>query len=217
MIFIKKKNFLEGEELLYTPRLHWMYTVRHMLQSLPFFLILLILWSITESYAGSFVGLLGFNSVIIIRMTIRNVFLAALIIILLIFVWRILLYLGTEYGVTSKRLIIKKGVIRVSVAEIPTDRIESIYCLQGILGRIFHYGTICVSGIGGMKPMFYMVDRPYALRRKIVEIIEKNKTVTVVHGDLPRVQPVPKPEPMIEEEPLYRYGTFVRVIPNGGK
>jgi len=123
-------------------------------------------------------------------------------------------YLSIEYGVTNKRLIMKKGVIRLFVAEIPTDRIESIYCYQGLLGRIFRYGTLSISGIGGTLPVFKMVHRPYALRRKIVDIIEKNKTITVVHGALPKAAPpIPKPEPVAQEEPIYRYGTFVRVLP----
>jgi hypothetical protein len=99
------------------------------------------------------------------------------------------------------------------VAEIPFDRIESIYCIKGILGKIFHYGTICVSGVGGKMTAFYMVHKPFALRRKIVSIIEKNKLITVVQGDLPKPRPKPaKPEPVAEEEPIYRYGTFVRTV-----
>jgi membrane protein YdbS with pleckstrin-like domain len=133
-----------------------------------------------------------------------------------IFVCRIFLYLSAEYGVTNKRLIIKKGILRVVVAEIPTDRIESIYCVQGLFGRIFRYGTICVSGIGGKMPVFSMVCRPYALRRKIVDIIEKNKAITVVYGEMSKVRPQarPKPEPKVKPEPISRYGTFVRVLPD---
>lgn len=209
MKFIRKKNFQEGEELLYVPKLHWMYTVRHMVKSLPFFLILLILWSVVRRYAAR--DLFGIETVLMLGV-IKNLFLAALLIILLIFVWRIFVYLYTEYGVTNKRLMIKRGIIRLFTAEIPTDRIESIYCYQGLLGRIFNYGTIFISGIGGKMPVFYMVWRPYTLRKKIFEIIEKNKTITVIHGDLPKVKPSAKPEPAAEEEPINRYGTFVRVI-----
>jgi uncharacterized membrane protein YdbT with pleckstrin-like domain len=113
----------------------------------------------------------------------------------------------------------KKGIIWVKSTEIPTDRIESIYCVQGILGRLFNYGTICISGIGGTKPVFHMVSKPYGLRRRIVEIIEKNKAITVVHGDLPvEEKPVEaKPKQEVEKEPLYRYGTFVRVLSNNQK
>ena len=44
MRFIRKKNLGEGEEILYTPRLHWFYVVKYMIQSLPFFLVLVVLW-----------------------------------------------------------------------------------------------------------------------------------------------------------------------------
>lgn len=212
MKFIKKKNLQEGEELLYIPRLHWMFTIKHILQSLPFFLILLCLGIAADSIAA-FLGLAMDPTIpLIIRGAVKYVFLFSLVLVVLDFVWRIFQYLCTEYGVTNRRLIIKKGVIRLAVAEIPTDRIESIYCFQTLFGRIFHYGTVYISGIGGKQPMFYMVSKPYALRRKITKIMEKNKAITVVHGELPgRKVPVVK-EP--EEEPIYRYGSFVRVMPD---
>jgi membrane protein YdbS with pleckstrin-like domain len=214
MKFIKKRNLLETEELLYKPQLHWMYTIRHMVLSVPFFLLLLFFWAVLRRHAGFFGWPEQFVSAAVIRLmftAVRCVFFTAVALVLLVFVWRIFLYLSTEYGVTNKRLIIKRGNIRLVIAEIPFDRIESIYCLRGIMGRIFNYGTICVSGVGGMMPVFYMVSRPFALRRKIADIIEKNKVVTVVHGGLPKPEPVPKKEPA--EEPVYRYGTFVRVLP----
>jgi len=207
MKFIKKKNLREGEEILYIPQLHWIYVVKPLLYSLPFFLLLLVLWFADDSLVSASmqgVTALPFHDLI------KQVFLAGLLVVLAAFICRILIYLNTEYGVTNKRLIIKKGIIRLTTAEIPTDRIESIYCTQGLLGRIFHYGTLGIAGIGGTMPVFYMVSRPYGLRRKIVDIIEKNKTITVVHGDIPRAMPAVKPAE--EPEPLYRYGTFVRVL-----
>jgi uncharacterized membrane protein YdbT with pleckstrin-like domain len=214
MKFIKKKNFVAGEELLYVPRLHWLFTVKPLILSLPFFAVLIILWIMYNSgdYDSVLIGL-GLDMVNF-NLLIRNIFLAALLVVLLIFVCRIFIYINTEYGLTNRRLILKKGVIRISVTEIPTDRIESIYCVQGLFGRIFRYGTLYISGIGGKMPVFYMVARPFALRKKLVSIIEKNKTVTVVHGELPREKPVAKPKPEIEQEPIYRYGTFVRVLPD---
>jgi membrane protein YdbS with pleckstrin-like domain len=216
MRFIKKKNLGEGEDLLYVPHLHWLYAVKHLVLSLPFFIVLLILWFADNSLTAAS-DQMGYEMWLPVKFLVRQVFLAGILVLLVIFICRILLYLSTEYGVTNKRLIIKKGIIRVTVAEIPTDRIESIYCIQGIFGRIFHYGTVYISGIGGRIPSFYMVARPYALRRKIVNIIEKNKTITVIHGDPSRVNVPPKPEPVMEPEPLYRYGTFVRVLPKSDR
>ena len=209
MRFIRKRNLQEGEELLYVPSLHWIYPVRHIILALPFFLALLLVWGFAVSPASLVDEGWRAIGVRYARLVIENVFLAAFLVVLLVFVWRLFLYMSAEYGVTNKRLIMKRGIVRVAVSEIPTDRIESLHCIQGILGRVFDYGTLHIYGIGGMKPVFYLVSRPYALRRKIVEIIEKNKTITVVHGYLPK----PIPAPVIKEDPIYRYGTFVRVLP----
>jgi len=103
---------------------------------------------------------------------------------------------------------IRRGGFSLVTTEIPTDRIESIYCLQSLGGRLFNYGTICISGVGGKMPVFYKVHRPYALRRKIVEIIERNKMIHVVQGELPKPVVV-KPEP-VKEDP-YLWGTFVKM------
>jgi uncharacterized membrane protein YdbT with pleckstrin-like domain len=207
MKFIKKRNLQENEELMHMPCLHWFYTVKYMILSLPIFVILLILWNYAEDYAAS--GWFpGIDTADDFQYVLRYAFLAAVLLVLVVFICRIIMFICVEYGVTNKRLMIRRGVLRRVTMEIPIDRIESICCIQGLLGMIFNYGTIRVSGIGGNMPAFRMVGRPYALRRKITRIIEKNKAITVVHGELPKVKP---PEP-IEQEPIYRYGTFVRVI-----
>jgi len=207
MKFIKKRNLQENEELLYVPGLHWFYTVKYMILSLPLFVILLILWNYAEDYAASgwFPGIKTTED---FQDVLRYAFLAAVLLVLVVFICRIFMFICVEYGVTNKRLMIKKGVLRRVTTEIPIEKIESISCIQGLLGMIFNYGTIRVSGIGGSMPTFRMVGRPYALRRIIAGIIEKNKAITVVHGEIPKLKP---PEP-VEEEPIYRYGTFIRVL-----
>jgi len=210
MKFLKKKNLQENEELLYVPSLHWFYTVKYMVLSLPLFVFLLVLWNYADEYAVSG-WLRGISTAQEFRFVIRYAFLAVVLLVLGVFVCRIFMFICVEYGVTNKRLIIKKGVLRRVSTEIPIDKIESICCIQGLLGMILNYGTIRVSGIGGSVPVFLMVGRPYALRRKIMKIIEKNKAITVIHGEFPKKKLPVKPEP-IEEEPIFRYGTFVRVL-----
>ena len=213
MRFIRKKNFLEGEELLYKPVLHWMFVVKHMVLSLPVFIVLTVLWVLTESYTDPEGMVLGLAHSSLINLIIWNLFLAGAVVILLVFVWKIFLFIGSEFGITNRRLLIKKGILRLKIMDIPVDRIESIYCTQGLMGRLFGYGNLFITGIGGSVPVFCMAARPYAIRRKIAEVIEKNKTITVVHGDLPRAAPAPRAEPVPEDEPVYRYGTFVRMMP----
>jgi uncharacterized membrane protein YdbT with pleckstrin-like domain len=210
MKFIRKKNLQENEEILYVPILHWFYTIKYMVLSLPFFVVLLVVWGYAEDYAASgwFPGITTAEE---FKFVLRYVFLSLILVVLVVFVCRIFIYICVEYAVTNRRLIIKKGVLRVVVAEIPVDRVESIYCIKNIFGRMFNYGDIRISGVGGRGLVFNMVNRPYDLRRKIVDIIEKNKAITVIHGEFPKVKPPTKPK-SVEEEPVYRYGTFVRVL-----
>jgi uncharacterized membrane protein YdbT with pleckstrin-like domain len=210
MKFIRKKNLQENEEILYTPILHWFYTIKYMVLSLPVFVILLIVWIYAEDYAASgwFPGITTAEE---FQFALKYVFLSAILAVLLVFVCRIFIYICVEFGVTNKRLIIKKGVLRVVVAETPIDRVESICCVKNIFGRMFNYGDVRISGIGGKLLVFRMVYRPYDFRRKIIDIIEKNKAITVIHGEFSKLKPPVKPK-TDEEEPAYRYGTFVRVI-----
>jgi len=213
MKFIKRKNFVEGEKLLYRPELHWWFLFKPVLQVVLVFLVLFLLKGIAGSLGGSLFGLPdGSEYKTVINDSFKRACLVVIIIFLPLFFWRILQYVSTEFGVTNKRLIIKKGVIRIYVAEIPTDRIESLYCVQGFWDRIFNCGTIYISGIGGKVPAFFGVARPFALRRRIIEIIEKNKTITVVHGNLPKPPPLIKPAPKAKEDPLYLFGNFVRIV-----
>ena len=211
MKFIKKKNMQQNEELLYVPKLHWMFTVKHLFWVLPLIIVLVILRCIFGSGAwqGAFCIM---GNCLIPGVLFKHVMLAIIILSLLEFILRVIYYLNVEYGVTNKRLIIKKGVCCLKISEIPVDRIESIYCVQGLLGRIFHYGTIYICGIGGKTQRFLMIYRPYVFRRKITKIIEKNKAITVIHGEMPTVK-----APVVEEDPIYRYGTFVRVLPGEKK
>ena len=211
MKFIKRKNLLDGEKLLYVPKLHWLFFLRPILKSIPAFLVIFLLWIFSTSIINS----LGFLEISFITPYINDIFKYILylliLIVVILLICRVVQYVNIEFGVTNKRLLIKKGVFKVFISDIPVDRIESIYCIQGFWERIFHCGTIFISGIGGMMPTFFMIHRPYALRRKIVEIVEKNKTITVVHGNLlPKAPQVEKPK--VEEDPLYLFGNFVRVI-----
>lgn len=57
-------------------------------------------------------------------------------------------YYTTELAITNKRVIAKFGLIRRDTIEINLSKVESIQVTQGILGRIFDFGSIVISGAG---------------------------------------------------------------------
>ncbi len=69
----------------------------------------------------------------------------------------------------------KKGLFRRQILEIFLARVESVYIDQNILGRIFNFGTIVVSGTGGTKNIFTYIPKPIKFRNLVQDrLIRKN-------------------------------------------
>ena len=67
---------------------------------------------------------------------------------------------------------VKTGFIRRHSLETFLTMIEGIVIDQDILGRIFNYGSIIVTGTGGTKEPFQKVKSPLKFRTKVQEQIE---------------------------------------------
>lgn len=75
----------------------------------------------------------------------------------------------TEVAVTDRRVIAKFGFISRSTIEMSVRRIESIQVDQGILGRIFDYGSIVMSGAGNPLAPIPGISNPMAFRQAFLE------------------------------------------------
>jgi len=81
----------------------------------------------------------------------------------------------TEYAVTNKRIIKKTGLISRKTKEIYLSHVESISIDQGILGRIFNFGTIVIIGTGGTRNYMKSIIGPMKIRNRINAILESLK------------------------------------------
>lgn len=84
-----------------------------------------------------------------------------------LFVYRLIEFKTSEFAVTSKRVLIKRGFIRRHSLEILLAKVESIGVDQSPLGRLLGFGTIVVSGTGGTKERFKNISRPLEFRKNI--------------------------------------------------
>jgi uncharacterized membrane protein YdbT with pleckstrin-like domain len=87
-------------------------------------------------------------------------------------IYQILVFATTKQGITSKKVIKKTGVIGVTTDEIRNVKIESVEIKQGILGRIFNYGTVIISGTGGSKLSLNFVNNPKKVKQTIDNLID---------------------------------------------
>jgi uncharacterized membrane protein YdbT with pleckstrin-like domain len=80
-------------------------------------------------------------------------------------------YKTSEFGVTTRRVIVKIGLIRSESLELLLNKIEGIQVDQNIIGRIFDFGSITVSGTGGTRDPFRMIGKPFEFRKRVQEQI----------------------------------------------
>jgi uncharacterized membrane protein YdbT with pleckstrin-like domain len=81
-------------------------------------------------------------------------------------------YFTTELAITNKRVIAKFGLIRRSTIEINLQKIESIQVHQSILGRIFNFGSVVVSGAGNPRAVIPNISKPLQFRRAFLDAQE---------------------------------------------
>lgn len=83
-------------------------------------------------------------------------------------------YKTTELAFTNKRVIAKFGFISRHTVELNIAKVESIQVNQGILGRIFNYGTLIVSGAGNPQGPIPSISNPMGFRRAFMESQDKD-------------------------------------------
>lgn len=77
-------------------------------------------------------------------------------------------YATTELAITNKRVIAKSGLIQRKTIEMFLIKIESVQVEQGILGRIFDYGTVTISGTGVHSAPFANIAAPLEFRKNFM-------------------------------------------------
>lgn len=92
---------------------------------------------------------------------------------LIFWIIAVIKYQTTELVITNKRIIAKFGLIRRSTIEMNISKIESIQVEQSILGRIFDYGSLAISGAGNPKTPIPDISNPMNFRRRVLMEAEK--------------------------------------------
>lgn len=92
--------------------------------------------------------------------------LALVAVVLLVREW--LQWWITEIAVTNRRVIYKRGLIRLQTNEMNMDKVESVQVNQSVLGRMFDFGTVKILGTGEGFEALQTIAGPIKLRNSII-------------------------------------------------
>ncbi|MCB1532355.1 MAG: PH domain-containing protein [Alphaproteobacteria bacterium] len=167
------------EELIGILSVHWIYGLKGLMWLLGFSLFGLFL----ESQADIFVR--GYRSYAGPRMieTFGDAsFWICVVIGAFLCLFYMLMMLATELGLTSKRVICKRGLIFVDVKELDIEEIKAADVNNGILGRFLNYGYIVLDARFVQNVELPAISNPYGFLRVLNNMRSRLKedSVTIV-------------------------------------
>jgi len=147
MSFIEK-NLSNNEQIVYRGKIHWYIYLR----CIFFFILGLLTSGVSVALAGFlfFIGIVSF-------------FLA------------LMLASSTEFAVTNKRVVLKTGVLKRKLIELQLNKSEGLKIEQGIVGRVFNFGTIKITSAGVTENYSYL-SKPFEFKRQVNNAIEGSFT-----------------------------------------
>jgi hypothetical protein len=105
----------------------------------------------------------------------RDVYTLAMIAALARVVWQSFEWLGRLYVLTDRRVIRVKGVLRVQVFQAELRNIQHTEVIFQLRERLFGLGTLAFATSGTAYPEAYwfMIDRPLAVHRRVLQAINR--------------------------------------------
>lgn len=142
-----------GETIVATGRLHW----------------IIYDWAILSLIVGTVLLILEFRYLPDHHSltAVTAILFGALFVIFFAYFWFIRWI--TEFAVTNRRVIFKRGFIWRATEEMNMDKVETVDVGQSIPGRVFDYGTIRIMGTGGTNEIYVRrIAAPFKLRNAII-------------------------------------------------
>lgn len=115
------------------------------------------------------------------------------ILVIGIIIWAVALtrMATTQWGVTNRRVLLKRGFFNVHVDELTLNSIEGAHVDQSIFGRLFGYGKLRIKGRGETELEFPTMAHPNRFRSAIED--------ARMQGEVRPVEVIHDPEPPLEE------------------
>src|ERR1035438_10393639 len=131
-------NLLPGEQVVYRTRLHWLLFIGALLFTVV--VLMPIAWFLYNGTWNSYAWIpLALGFLVLVATFIKRQ--------------------SSDFAVTNKRVMMKVGVFSTRSVELLLSKIEAIAVNQSFVGRIFGYGDIVVTGSGGPREEFSLLDR----------------------------------------------------------
>ncbi len=82
-----------------------------------------------------------------------------------------LTYLSSYLIIKNKQVILCAGILVRQTIDIPISKVECVDIRQSILGSMFNYGALIITGTGGSRQFINYLNKPLTCRRYIEQMM----------------------------------------------
>ena len=82
-------------------------------------------------------------------------------------------YQFSSLTIKKKQVILCTGVLVRKTLDFPLNKIESIDIRQSLLGSVFQYGSVVITGTGGSRQLINYLSKPLTCRRYIEQLMHE--------------------------------------------
>lgn len=153
-----ERCLVPGEEVRYRASLHWSVILRFILLGTILDLsgiACFVWWALSHRGEGSSPGVLPFAGAALLAL--GGLVIAA----------GLIRRSATEIVVTSRRVLIKTGIVERRTVELLLSKVESVDVTETVWGRMLGFGRVVLRGTGGTPESFERVGNPLEFRRQI--------------------------------------------------
>jgi len=98
-----------------------------------------------------------------------TIYLAAFVLVWMLMTWVTCYF--SSVTIKNKQVILRTGIIVRQTVDIPLSKIETIDIRQSIIGSLFRYGALVITGTGGTRHLINYLHNPLACRRHIEQLM----------------------------------------------
>jgi uncharacterized membrane protein YdbT with pleckstrin-like domain len=155
-----ERCLIPGEEVRYRASLHWSVILRTILAGILLDLAgiaCFLWWALSPRAEGSASGPGVLPFVGAVFLVLGGLVLAV----------GLIRRASTEIVVTSRRVLIKTGILERRTVELLLSKIESVDVTETVSGRMLGFGRVVLRGTGGTPEVFERIANPLEFRRQI--------------------------------------------------
>ena len=85
-------------------------------------------------------------------------------------------YWKSTITLTNRRLTYRTGLVSIVKGELPLENVDAIITEDPLLGRLFGFGTVIVTSVGGLRLPFYYLHSPGHFYQILNKAVNRAKT-----------------------------------------